>query len=72
MDERFTLYVEERMSGDGILDYPALIRELDRLDPDMPAFVEHMETEEEYDRASAYVKAVMAQVAAERENRQSS
>lgn len=65
MDERFTLYVQERMSGDGILDYPALIRELDRLDPDMPAFVEHMETEEEYDRAGAYVKSVMAQVAEE-------
>jgi len=60
MGEKFTLFVEERRSGEGILDYKTLISALDQLDPDMPVFLEHMETEEEFDIAAKYVRGVMA------------
>lgn len=59
MGETFTLYVEERRSGEGVLDYKTLITSLDKLNPDMPAFLEHIETEEEFDLAAEYVKGVM-------------
>lgn len=59
MDESFTLHIQERRAGDGILDYGTLIEELDRLNPDMPAFIEHLDTEEDYREAALYVKGFM-------------
>ncbi len=62
MDETFTLYVKELPPGAGILDYPAFIKEIDKLDPNMPVFIEHMDTEKEFDKAAAYVKKIMDEI----------
>lgn len=59
MDETFTLHMQEKMPGEGILDYQTLIRELNKLNPDMPVFLEHMETDQEYDKAAMYMQKLL-------------
>lgn len=59
MDETFTLRVEERRPGEGVFDSEAFIEAVDRIDPDMPVFLEHMKTEEEYDRSAQYIRQIM-------------
>lgn len=59
MDETFTLFMQERPAGQGILDYDTLIQGLDALDVNMPGLVEHLESEAEVDAAVTYVRAKM-------------
>lgn len=56
MDETFTLYMQELPAGKGVLDYALLLKELHALNPQMPAFVEHMKTEEESSKAADFVR----------------
>ena len=62
MDETFTIYIRECNPGEGIFDYDTFIKEIDRLNPEMPVFIEHMESEEEYDIAAAYVTRKMKEM----------
>ena len=57
-----TTHLDECIPGDGGLDYEALLTELDRLDPDLPLLTEHLEREDEYDRAAAGIRAVAARL----------
>lgn len=47
---------EEVLIGEGNIDYVTLLREINKLSADIPAMLEHLETEEEYDRATAAVR----------------
>ena len=47
---------EEVLIGEGNIDYFTLLAEIKKLPADIPAMLEHLETEEEYDRAAAAVR----------------
>lgn len=49
------VHIDETRPGLGCLDYPALIRALDRLDADMPLMMEHLENNQEYQLAADYI-----------------
>lgn len=53
---RFTVHISEAAPGKGELDYITLLREIEALDADMPLIIEHLQTEEEYDAAAAYIR----------------
>ncbi len=57
-----TTHLDECIPGDGGLDYGVLLGELDRLDPDLPVMTEHLQGEEAYDRAAAYIREIAARV----------
>lgn len=42
------LKFDERIVGDGAMDYPTLVAHLAKLDPDFPCMCEHLDTESEY------------------------
>lgn len=42
------LKLDERIVGDGVMDYPKLIGHLSELGPDFPCMCEHLDTEPEY------------------------
>jgi sugar phosphate isomerase/epimerase len=50
------VHINETRPGLGCLDYPALIRALNRLDPDMPLMMEHLSSNEEYRLATEYIR----------------
>ena len=50
------MHLDECCPGDGALDYAVYLRELDKLDPDMPLVLEHMTREEDFDRGAAYIR----------------
>jgi sugar phosphate isomerase/epimerase len=53
-----TLDMPERRPGLGGIDYHAFISQMQRLDPDTPFLVEHLDTDEDYVAAVAHVRAV--------------
>jgi sugar phosphate isomerase/epimerase len=55
---RMTTHLDEVRPGLGNLDYRAFLRELDRLDPDVPLMMEHLATAQEYAAAAAHIRAV--------------
>jgi sugar phosphate isomerase/epimerase len=55
-DERLTFHVDERRPGQGVLDYAALLRGAERLNPDMPVLLEHLPNEEEYRLAAVHLR----------------
>jgi sugar phosphate isomerase/epimerase len=57
-----TVHLDEVRPGLGRLDYPTLLRELDRLDPDLPLMLEHLPSDEEYRAAAEYVRSVAREV----------
>jgi sugar phosphate isomerase/epimerase len=56
--DRLTVHLDEVRPGLGGLDYRTLLRELDKLDPNLPLMLEHLSGQEEYDEAAAYVREV--------------
>jgi sugar phosphate isomerase/epimerase len=59
--DRLTVHLDEVRPGQGALDYPRLLRGLERLEPDIPLMLEHLPSEEEYGAAAEYVRAVARQ-----------
>ena len=51
-----SVILEEVMPGEGGIDMHAYIREIHKLPFDIPFMMEHLQTEEEYDRAAAYIR----------------
>lgn len=51
--DSLTLAFEEVLLGTGGIDYVVLMEEIAKLPEDTPAMLEHLSTEEEYDRAAA-------------------
>ncbi len=60
--DTLTTHLDEVCPGEGGLDYAVYLRELSRLDSDVPLMLEHMHTEEEYEAGACYVRSVAAQV----------
>jgi sugar phosphate isomerase/epimerase len=58
--DTLTVHLDEARPGLGGLDYPALLRALAALDPDLPVMLEHLPSEEEYRLAAGHVRDVAA------------
>jgi len=58
---RLTVHLDEVRPGLGGLDYATFLRELDRLDPDTPLLLEHLESAEEYRAAANHIRDVASQ-----------
>ena len=58
--ERLTLHIDEALPGEGEFDYPALLRNCAALDEDLPMMIEHLRSEDEYDRAAANIRRIAA------------
>jgi sugar phosphate isomerase/epimerase len=56
MDSKLTVHLAETLPGTGQLDYRAFLTEIHRLNPQIPIIIEHLDTEQEYLEAFAYVK----------------
>jgi len=54
-----TVHLDEVRPGQGNLDYPVFLRELNRLG-DVPLMLEHLDGEEDYRSAAAHIRAVAA------------
>jgi len=54
--DALTVAFEEVLIGTGGIDYPVLLQEISKLPKDVPAMLEHLETEEEYDKAAEAVR----------------
>ena len=65
LSTRLTVHLDEVPPGKGHLDYPVLLKELNRLHPDTPLMLEHLPNEEEYDHAAAYVRGIAEAVGIE-------
>lgn len=62
LTDRFILDLKEVPAGQGGFDYPTFLRELDTLDPDLPLMLEHLDSNEAYDSAAAYIRGQAAQL----------
>lgn len=58
LQPRLMTHLDEVLAGQGNLDYGVFLRELNRLDPDIPLMLEHLSKEAEYDAAATYVRSV--------------
>jgi sugar phosphate isomerase/epimerase len=59
--DRLTVHLDETAPGKGVLDYGVYLRELARLDPDVPLMLEHLSTAEEYRAGVTYIQTVAKQ-----------
>lgn len=59
---KLTTHLDEVRPGLGYLDYRTLLRELDKLDPDMPLMIEHLHAEEDYRLSAAYIRGVADEI----------
>jgi sugar phosphate isomerase/epimerase len=62
LSDELTVHLSEVRPGTGGLDYRTLLRELDRLDPDLPLMLEHLKGAEEYAKAAQHVRSVAKEV----------
>jgi sugar phosphate isomerase/epimerase len=62
LGEKLTTHLDEARPGLGGLDYPVFLRELNRLDADMPLMLEHLPSPEEYTLAADWVRQTAQQV----------
>ncbi len=60
MEPYVTVNFEEVIPGEGILDIATFVRELHRLPRIIPYMIEHLATEEEFDRASSHIRKIAA------------
>jgi len=60
--ERLTVHLDEVICGRGLFDFSTFLTELNKLDPDIPLMLEHLERNEEYDEAAAYVRKIAGQI----------
>ena len=58
LQERPTVHLDEVRPGKGVLDYPALLTGLAKLDGDIPLMLEHLPNADEYNMAAAYIRHV--------------
>ena len=62
---KLTTHLDEVRPGLGGLDYPVLLREMAKLDPDTPLMLEHLPSEEEYRLAAAFIRGVAGEIGVE-------
>jgi sugar phosphate isomerase/epimerase len=54
--DNFTVHLDEVRPGKGTLDYRVLLKELAKLDANMPLMLEHLSSADEYTAAAEYVR----------------
>ncbi|MGH7145829.1 MAG: sugar phosphate isomerase/epimerase family protein [Planctomycetota bacterium] len=62
IQNRLTVHLEEARPGLGNLDYPTLVREIHRLNPDLPLMLEHLPTPQEYKAAAQHIRRVAKRI----------
>ena len=62
LERRLTVHLSEVRPGTGGLDYRAFLREVGKMDPDLPVMLEHLKGEEDYRLAAEYVRSVAEEV----------
>jgi sugar phosphate isomerase/epimerase len=55
---RLTVHLDEARPGLGGLDYPTFLRELRRLDSEIPLLLEHLPNADEYVLAADYIRSI--------------
>lgn len=58
LSKKLTVHLDEVRPGLGGLDYRVFLRELNRLEPDTPLMLEHLQTDEEYVAAASHIRSV--------------
>lgn len=56
--DSLTVHLDETCPGRGNLAYGTYLREISRLDADMPLMIEHLQSADEYAEAAAYIRCV--------------
>lgn len=56
--DQLTTHLDEVRPGRGSLDYHIFLRELNKLDPDLPLMVEHLQNPDEYLRATSHIRII--------------
>lgn len=62
MSDKLTVHLQEVAPGKGILNYKTYLAELQRLNPDIPLMLEHLQSSEEYDEAAHFVRSTSEQI----------
>jgi sugar phosphate isomerase/epimerase len=62
LSTKLTTHLDEMRPGLGQLDYRTLLLEVDKLDPDTPLMIEHLQTEAAYRLAADYIRTVAAEL----------
>ena len=57
-----TVNLTEVPPGEGILDYRTFIARAQRLSPDLPIIIEHLDTQQQYEQAAAYIRGIADEV----------
>lgn len=60
--DRLTVHLDEARPGLGRLDYPTLLREMEKIGPETPLMLEHLPNEEEYRAAAVFVRTTAASI----------
>ena len=60
LGNNLTVHLDEVRPGQGKLDYPTFLQELNRLDANIPLMLEHLPNEAEYCAAASYIRNVAA------------
>ena len=58
MDMEYPCVIREVMPGKGMLNYKKIVHMIDKLGEEIPVFVEHLSTHEEYMEASSFIRDV--------------
>jgi len=58
MEKAYPCVIKEVMPGKGKLNYRGIVRLIDKLGDDIPVFVEHLDTHEEYLEASSFIREI--------------
>lgn len=65
LSSRLTTHLDEVRPGLGEVDYKTLLLEIDKLHPDTPLMIEHLQTAEEYVLSAEYIRGVATEVGVE-------
>ena len=58
MEKELRVLYERVMLGRGMLNYRKIVHLIDKLGEDIPVFVEHLDTHEEYLEASSFIRTI--------------
>ena len=56
MEQEVSVIMREVRPGLGVVDYPTYLKVLNELPQDVPLLIEHLESQEEYDKAARYIQ----------------
>ncbi len=62
LSSRLTVHLDECCPGEGNLDYATYLRCIERADPQMPLLLEHLQTDQQYQKGAAYIRRIAGQI----------